>query len=161
MKGKGPAWTRKCWGQLFIFLPVLWLQHEVHSTLLFSNKSFNNSVSLQCIFFCSKLQCFLKMQSYTNGFKKKCIHNRKKKKKRQKTVLWQCIFVWLPMQTCGRVVWTSLAVERALHSAYPSSGNATERRTVTTEKMRSTVVSGKNPLCHADNVCPHDFQLQF
>lgn len=46
------------------------------------------------------------------------------------------------MQTWGRVVWTSLAAARAPLSVSPSSGNVTERRTVTTERTRSTVVGG-------------------
>lgn len=36
----------------------------------------------------------------------------------------------------------SLAAERAPLSVSPSSGNVTERRTVTTERTRSTVVGG-------------------
>lgn len=37
----------------------------------------------------------------------------------------------------------SLAAEQAPLSVSPSSGNVTERRTVTTERTKSTVVSGR------------------
>lgn len=51
-------------------------------------------------------------------------------------------YVFLLMQTWERAVWMNSVAEQARHSVSPFSGSVTERRTVTVERTRSTVVGG-------------------
>lgn len=133
VKGKAPTWTN------IQFIFCLFFESNTKSTpiLHFFNRSLNKCMSLKCICFCPKYQ-------WQVGLKYEATQMDGHHYESQKTneiVHWWCVMI-LSMQTWGRVVWTSLAAERAPLSVSPFSGNVTERRTVTTERTRSTVVGG-------------------
>lgn len=135
VKGKAPTWTKIVGGNSFFACFLTPTQST--SILLFFYRSLNKCMSLKCICFCPKNQWQVGLKYEATQVDR----HHYESQKTNETVHWWCIMI-LSMQTWGRVVWTSLAAERAPLSVSPSSGNVTERRTVTTERTRSTVVGG-------------------